>query len=175
MPTTTSTAQIATSAAVESCTIRRGASSCAGCPTTGEASLVSVTVTPQIVRSGRDDPKRGCVVAWLLCPQARVRGGDVARYLLTRIAALVGIVWIVTIFCFLLTHMLPGDPSQSILRFSWTPKTGRIWDQQHGFTGPLLHQYWYWLRHALSGNLGRSAGGATVASFITSGYKVDLE
>ena len=98
-----------------------------------------------------------------------------ARYLLSRVAALIGIVWIVTVFCFLLTHMLPGDPSQSILRFSWTPAAGRAWDKQHGFTGPLVHQYWYWLRHVLSGNLGRSAYGPPVISFIKSGYKVDLE
>ncbi|HEV3213045.1 MAG TPA: ABC transporter permease [Acidimicrobiales bacterium] len=98
-----------------------------------------------------------------------------ARYLLKRLAALVGIIWIISVFCFLLIHLLPGDPSRSILGFSWTPASGRLWDKQHGFTGPLVSQYWYWLRHVAVGNLGMSSSGQTVGSIIGSGFKIDLE
>ena len=98
-----------------------------------------------------------------------------ARYLLKRVAALVGIIWIISVLCFLLMHMLPGDPSQSVLGFSWTPASGRIWDQQHGFTGSLIHQYWYWLQRVLEGNLGLSSSGQTVDSIIGGSFKIDLE
>jgi peptide/nickel transport system permease protein len=99
----------------------------------------------------------------------------VARYLLSRLAALLGIVFVISVACFLLIHMLPGDPSQSILGFSWTPQAGRAYDRTHGFTGPLVSQYWYWLRHVLTGNLGTSVSGQTVSGIISSSYKIDLE
>ena len=41
-----------------------------------------------------------------------------ARYLLTRLVALLGIVVFVTVASFLLIHILPGDPAESILRFN---------------------------------------------------------
>ena len=96
-----------------------------------------------------------------------------ARYLATRLAALLGIVFIISIFCFLLVHMLPGDPSQSILGFSWTPQSGHQYDAQNGLTGPLVHQYWYWLQHVLHGNLGSSIYGTPVSTLIGSELKVD--
>jgi peptide/nickel transport system permease protein len=99
----------------------------------------------------------------------------VARYLLSRLAALLGIVFVITIACFLLIHLLPGDPSQSILGFSWTPQAGRAYDRAHGFTGPLAWQYWYWMKHVLVGNLGTSVSGQSVTTVIGSSYKVDLE
>jgi peptide/nickel transport system permease protein len=99
----------------------------------------------------------------------------VARYLLSRLAALIGIVFVITVFCFLLVHLLPGDPAESILGFSWTPAAGRAYDKAHGFTGPITWQYWYWLRHVLVGNLGQSISGQSVASIIGSSYKIDLE
>jgi peptide/nickel transport system permease protein len=99
----------------------------------------------------------------------------VARYLLTRLAALLGIIWIITVFSFLLMHMLPGDPSRNVLGFSWTPASGRVWDRQHGFTGSLVQQYWFWLRHVVEGNLGMSSSGQSVDSIIGGGFKIDLE
>jgi peptide/nickel transport system permease protein len=99
----------------------------------------------------------------------------VARYLLTRLAALVGIVFIITVFCFLLIHMLPGDPSQSILGFSWTPAAGRAYDRLHGLSGPLVWQYWHWLDNALHGNLGLSNQGTSVRDVIGISYKYDVE
>ena len=98
-----------------------------------------------------------------------------ARYLLKRLAALVGIIWVISVFCFMLMHMLPGDPSRSGLGFSWTPASGAIWDKQHGFTGPIISQYWFWLRHVMVGNLGMSATGQSVDHIIAQSFKIDLE
>jgi peptide/nickel transport system permease protein len=102
-------------------------------------------------------------------------GGGVARYLLSRLVALLGIVFVITVACFLLIHILPGDPAESILRFSYTKQKGLAYDRSHGFTGPLVWQYWYWLKHVLAGNLGVSVSGNTVSSIIASSYKIDLE
>lgn len=99
----------------------------------------------------------------------------VARYLLTRLAALLGICFVISVFCFLLMHMLPGDPAQSILGYSYTKASGEAYDKTHGFTGPLISQYWYWIKHVLSGNLGMSVSGNPVTTVIAQSFKIDLE
>jgi peptide/nickel transport system permease protein len=85
----------------------------------------------------------------------------------------VGIVFVISIFCFLLVHMLPGDPSVSFLGYGWTKKAGRAFDQRNGLTGPLVHQYWFWLQRVLHGNLGQSLNGEPVSTIIGSALKVD--
>jgi peptide/nickel transport system permease protein len=89
--------------------------------------------------------------------------------------ALVAIVFVITVFCFLLIHLLPGDPSQSLLGYSWTPAAGKAYDKSHGLTGPLAWQYWHWLNNALHGNLGYSNQHYPVTTLLGQGYRVDLE
>ena len=137
--------------------------------------MSSVTATAKSYGLGVPARSKDGAALELLSPEAQPGGCVVARYLLTRLVALVGIIFVITVFCFLLIHMLPGDPSRNILGFSWTPASGHLYDEQHGLTGPLIAQYWHWLVNALHGNLGESVSGQSVTSIIGGGYKIDLE
>lgn len=96
------------------------------------------------------------------------------RYLTQRIVALVGIVFVISILCFLLVHIIPGDPAAAILGTSDTPHNRAILDAQLGLNKPLLQQYLTWIGNVLRGNLGTSQAGSTV-SVLRSSFKVDLE
>ena len=98
-----------------------------------------------------------------------------ARYVLARLAALVGIVFIITVFCFLLVHLLPGDPAASILGSSYSHAAALRIDAEFGFNKPLPLQYLTWITGVLHGNLGKSLTAGPVTTLISQGFKTDVE
>lgn len=96
------------------------------------------------------------------------------RYLTFRFTGLVGVVFAITVFCFLLVHLLPGDPTAAILGFANNPHNRAVLDRQLGLDKPLLTQYWVWLDNVLHGNLGTSESGSTLA-VIKSSFRYDIE
>ncbi len=98
-----------------------------------------------------------------------------ARYVLQRFAALIGILWLISVFCFLLVHILPGNPAVAILGLDATPKSIAQLDKFLGLDKPLWQQYWIWLDNVLHGNLGESRFVGSVRTYIFGAFKVDLE
>jgi peptide/nickel transport system permease protein len=100
----------------------------------------------------------------------------VARYLLTRLAALLGIVFVVSVMCFLLVHMIPGDPAKAILQIGSNPISDARLDRRLGLDNGIFVQYWQYLVHAIHGNLGNSySTQLPVSTLISGAFKVDLE
>src|ERR1039458_5065149 len=122
---------------------------------------------------GRESAK---VSAWLSSGKHNPGGCDMARYVLQRLASLLFIVFAITVFCFLLVHLLPGDPTAIILGTADNAHTGAILDAQLGLNKPILEQYFIWLGNVLHGNLGISqTSGASVNSIIRQSLKIDVE
>ncbi len=78
------------------------------------------------------------------------------RYILRRIAYAIPIALSVSVVCFLLVHIAPGDPIDSII----PPDTPREVVEQvrkdYGLDKPLPVQYAVWLSRVVQGDLGRS-------------------
>jgi peptide/nickel transport system permease protein len=93
------------------------------------------------------------------------RTGFVVQRLLLLLPVAVG----VTIICFFMVHLIPGDPAATILGIHATPRTVALLHQQWGLDRPLASQYWLFLDRLLHGNLGQSLYyGASVSSLILS-------
>ncbi len=77
-------------------------------------------------------------------------------YLLRRLSHAVIVVFLVTIFVFLLLHLLPGGPARAVLGQRATPRSIALFNQQNGLNKPIYIQYMVYLDHLLHGNLGFS-------------------
>ncbi len=77
-------------------------------------------------------------------------------YLGRRIVQSVLILLGVSIITFALLYLLPADPVRQIAGRSATPQTVENIRRQLGLDQPFLVQYWRYLTHLLSGDLGRS-------------------
>jgi peptide/nickel transport system permease protein len=79
-------------------------------------------------------------------------------FLLRRVLQSVVVILIVTVITFALLRAIPGNPAIAILgpNSFRNPAAIRQFDQQYGFNLPWYSQYWLWLRHLLTGNLGFS-------------------
>ncbi len=98
------------------------------------------------------------------------------KYVLRRLATLVGIVFIISVGSFYLIHLLPGDPATVILGTGASPANRAALYQQLGLNKPIVEQYFVWIGHVLHGNLGTSFISQTsVASTIRAAYPIDLE
>lgn len=99
-----------------------------------------------------------------------------ALYLVKRLAALIVIVFLVSVGTFLLVHLLPGDPTVTILGPNDTPQNRAILLKQLGLNKPLVQQYITYVDHILHGSLGQSfITHQTVANAIANAFPVDLE
>lgn len=96
------------------------------------------------------------------------------RFVANRVASLLGIVFVVSVGCFLLTHLLGGDPTRAIMGPEWSPQGAKALTAQLGLNKPLWQQYLIWVGRALEGNLGNSQAGSTVA-VLKNSYRYDLE
>lgn len=83
-----------------------------------------------------------------------------ARYITKRIAAMVLVVFAVTVFTFFLVHLAPGDPRilMAMSRFGneVTPEQIEWIGEEMGLDAPVHNQYRIWLGHLFDGNLGNS-------------------
>jgi peptide/nickel transport system permease protein len=98
------------------------------------------------------------------------------KYLAKRIAQLVVVIFIISILCFLLVHILPGDPTVAILGPNDNAHNRALLLKQLGLNLPLWHQYLIWVGHALQGNLGQSyLTHEPVSQTISTGFPIDVE
>lgn len=85
-----------------------------------------------------------------------------ARYIFHRLLQLVPVLFLVTVFVFLIVQIIPGDPVLVMLGVD--PETGGRYaeeqyaslKQQLGLDQPIYVQYYHWLTKVLSGDLGLS-------------------
>jgi peptide/nickel transport system permease protein len=99
-----------------------------------------------------------------------------ATYLIRRFIQLVVVAFIISILCFLLVHLLPGDPATVILGTNDSPHNRAVLLQQLGLNKPLYQQYFTWLGAVFHGNLGQSyLDHESVTHIIAVGFPVDLE
>ena len=77
-------------------------------------------------------------------------------YILRRILFAVPIALGVSIVCFSLVYLAPGDPLQTVLPPDATAETIAIVKHAYGFDRPIPVQYVIWLWHVLHGDFGRS-------------------
>lgn len=79
------------------------------------------------------------------------------RFILKRIGQTLIVLFIVSIFVFLLVSFLPGDPVYAMLGGEISQETYDKWYYELGLNQPLLLRYFTWLGKALTGNFGTSA------------------
>ena len=78
------------------------------------------------------------------------------RYVLRRIAAVVPILFGVSIVCFSFVHLAPGDAISALTGDNATREVVAQLKQIYGYDQPLPIQYLRWLGRILTGDLGHS-------------------
>ena len=79
------------------------------------------------------------------------------RFILKRIGQTIIVLFIVSVFIFLLVSFLPGDPVYAMLGGEITQETYDRWYYELGLDKPLVLRYLSWVGNAIRGNLGTSA------------------
>lgn len=88
-------------------------------------------------------------------------------YILKRLVAVTPVAFGVSVVCFLLVHLAPGDPLSAVLPADATQQSIDEMRAAYGFDKPLPVQYAIWLWHVLHGDLGVSiATGRPVAQEV---------
>lgn len=77
-------------------------------------------------------------------------------YILRRILYAVPIALGVSVVCFSLVYIAPGDPLQTVMPPDATAETIEIVKHAYGFDKPIPVQYLIWLGHVLTGDFGMS-------------------
>ena len=78
------------------------------------------------------------------------------KYVGKSVLLLLIIISFVSIAAFCLVHLLPGNPTVTILGPNDTTANAAALNRQLGLDKPLIQQYWTWLSHVFQGNLGQS-------------------
>jgi peptide/nickel transport system permease protein len=78
------------------------------------------------------------------------------RYILRRILYAIPIAFGVSVVCFSLVYIAPGDPLQTVMPPDATAETIAIVKHAYGFDKPLPAQFVIWLGHVLTGDFGVS-------------------
>lgn len=78
------------------------------------------------------------------------------RYLIRRLLSLIPVLFLVTIFAFLIVHLTPGDPVSLVLGEQATQTQIEEARQELGLNDPVYVQYFRWLGSLVQGDLGRS-------------------
>lgn len=89
------------------------------------------------------------------------------RYALQRLVYVMPVAFGVSVVCFLLVHLSPGDPLTSIMPIDATAEQQAEMRAAYGFDKPLPVQYGIWLWKVVQGDLGTSiASGRPVVSEV---------
>lgn len=86
----------------------------------------------------------------------RLVGHPIAQVVIRRILVAVPLLFAVSALSFLLVSLTPGDAADEILGTTATPAEYRALRRALGLNLPVWEQYWRWLRHAITGDLGTS-------------------
>ncbi len=98
------------------------------------------------------------------------------RYITKRLALLLVIIIFVSLASFFLVHLLPGNPTDTILGPDATPQNVAIVNAQLGLNKPLWEQYFIWIGNVFQGNLGQSyTTHQSTWDVIKTSFPIDLE
>ena len=78
------------------------------------------------------------------------------RFVLYRPLQLIPVLFGISLVTFVLVHAIPGDPVRAMLGAKATPETIERIRGLYGLDKPVMVQYFYFLRNAAKGELGRS-------------------
>jgi len=78
------------------------------------------------------------------------------NYIIKRLLALIPILIGVAVIVFLIVHLIPGDPAQTMLGERATDEALQRLREQMGLNDPLPVQFWRYVKDLLRGDLGRS-------------------
>ncbi|GGA78581.1 ABC transporter permease [Nitratireductor aestuarii] len=96
-------------------------------------------------------------------------------YILKRVAYAVPVALAVSMICFLLVHLAPGDPLSLVLPADANQTTIDATKAKYGLDQPLPAQYFLWLTNVVSGDFGTSiATGRPVVSEIANALTYSL-
>lgn len=87
---------------------------------------------------------------------ARMVGSPTLRFLAKRLLHTVVVLLGVLVLVFTLIHLVPGDPVRIALGTRYTPETYEALRTASGLDRPLIQQFFGYVGHALSGDLGVS-------------------
>jgi peptide/nickel transport system permease protein len=77
------------------------------------------------------------------------------RFVATRIALTIPVLLLMSVFVFMMIHLVPGDPVRTMLGFRATDANVKQVTQSLGLDEPLIQQYLDWLGGLLHGDLGQ--------------------
>lgn len=78
------------------------------------------------------------------------------RFITNRIVSLVPILFGVSLFAFLLVHLVPGDPIQAMVGLEASDEAIQTLREKYGLDRSLPEQYVIWLGNVVRGDFGRS-------------------
>src|ERR1700693_1267624 len=78
------------------------------------------------------------------------------RYIIRRVLYAIPIAFGVSVVCFSLVYIAPGDPLQTVMPPDATAETIAIVKHAYGFDKPIPLQYVIWVGHVLTGDFGLS-------------------
>jgi peptide/nickel transport system permease protein len=97
------------------------------------------------------------------------------RYVLTRLAYMIPVVWLVVSVVFLLIHLVPGDPIQQMLGEGAASSDIEAARHAYGLDMPLGQQYLHYWKGVLHLDLGKSIRlGQPVSRIISQGYPATM-
>ena len=86
------------------------------------------------------------------------------KYVITRLIAVIPVLFGVSIIIFLLVHLAPGDATVTLLGPMATEEAKETLRQALGLDQPLTTQYVKWLGHVLQGDFGTSIASSRAVS-----------
>ncbi len=78
------------------------------------------------------------------------------RYIIRRLLQAIPLLFFLSVFMFILIHLMPGGPAQVLFNPHMTPQARQAMLERFGLTDPLPIQYLKWLGQTLIGNFGFS-------------------
>ena len=78
------------------------------------------------------------------------------QYIVQRVIQTLVVILILSVICFFLMHLLPGDPALSLLGEEPTQEEIERVRAELGLDRPVIVQYFSWLADAVRGDLGTS-------------------
>src|SRR6266705_2667198 len=88
------------------------------------------------------------------------------RFIVRRLLLAIPVIVVMSVFVFLMIHLVPGDPVQTMLGFRATPQNVATVREQLGLDRPLLAQYLTWAGNLLHGDFGQDFISHAPVSFL---------
>jgi peptide/nickel transport system permease protein len=90
----------------------------------------------------------------------------VIRYILYRLASMIPALLLISILVFLITYLIPGDPSMTLLGMEVSEQARAALRTQLGLDQPVYIRYGIWLKNVLHGDLGTSIFGQFKVTYL---------